>query len=43
MKSEPELTNKQIDEMAAFYNAVEWNWKYVNIVELFVGIDYGKE
>lgn len=40
MKSEPKLTNKQMDEMAAFYNAVEWNWKYVNIVE---GIDYRKE
>ena len=40
MKSEPKLTNKQMDEMTAFYNAVEWNWKYVNIVE---GVDYRKE
>lgn len=39
-KCEPKLTNDELDAIAAFYNAVDWNWKYVNIVE---GIDYRKE
>lgn len=37
---EPKLTNDELDAIAAFNNAVEWNWKSVNIVE---GIDYRKE